>query len=199
MKRHTAITLLTLSLLCLLGCNWSAGGSANKSDVVHAAEAPPSKWVTTEFHLTVYHHKPPYESASAQGFWQSTSSSKDKQLVWPIAVKLSCDHDEKVCREADASVQLGILQSDVLEYEISSWTDVGIIADDTDEGACGVGHRLAIDFKSNSVTVTDYPKKINATNPLCKAAQDANSYALHGGQLMLYPPAAWDPLEKRVK
>lgn len=158
-----------------------------------------ARWVKTETSLEVFHFKSrrsSYETADAQGFWQSTSTSKDKQLVFPIAVKISCDRGEKVCREVDAAVQLGILEPILLEYEVSTWTGTGIVADDVDEGECGIGHRLAIDFKGNSVTVTDYPKKLSSTAN-CKPFQDASSYALHGGQIMLYPPAAWDPLAKK--
>lgn len=166
-------------------------------NTVRADEAR-AKWIKMETPLTVFHVESAahsWGSASAQGFWQSTSTSKDKQLVFPIAVKISCDRGEKICRETYATVQLGVLSADSTEYEVSSWNEKGVIADDTDEGECGIAHRLSIDFKSNSVTVTDYPKKINSSQT-CKVFQDANSYALHGGQLMLYPPAPWDPLAK---
>ena len=186
------------ALLSLLGCNWGPRGTTNGVVNANAAAAPVSKWTATEFPLTIYHDKSPFESASAQGFWQSTSPAKDRQLLGPIAVKISCYGDEKVCRETDASVQLGILESSTSKYDVASWTDSGIVADDSDEGECGIGHRLVLDFKSNSVTVTDYPKKMN-TSPQCKAVQDANSFALRGGQLMLYPPAAWDLPERNGK
>jgi hypothetical protein len=165
--------------------------------LVHADETPTPKWTKMEVPLKVGRlESSNWKYVTVQGYWQSTSESKDKQLLSPIAAKISCDGGEKICREVDATVEFGsILSPALLEYEISTWTDTGIVADDTDEGDCGIGHRLAIDFKSNSVTVTDYPKKI-ATGKLCKAFQEANSYALHGGQVMLYPPARWDPLAK---
>ena len=85
---------------------------------------------------------------------------------------------------------LGSLEPDTEEYEISSWTNGGIEADDAGAGRCGIGHKLSIDFASNSVVVTDYPTKIDNSNPKnpflsCKAFQNANSYALHGGSLIL--------------
>jgi hypothetical protein len=186
-----------LSLLCLLGFISDIGRSLGVSKAVHADESPTPKWTKTEIPLTVGRHETRnWKYVTAQGFWQSTSTSKDKQLLSPIAVKITCDGGEKICREADATVEFGaILSPALIEYEISTWADTGIVADDTDEGSCGIGHRLAIDFKSNSVTVTDYPKKMD-NSELCKAFQEANSYALHGGQLMLYPPAKWDPLAK---
>lgn len=84
---------------------------------------------------------------------------------------------------------MGVLQADTEEYEISSWTDGGIEADDAGAGRCGIGHRLSIDFATNSVVVTDYPTKVDNSNPKnpflsCKAIQSANSYALHGGSLI---------------
>jgi hypothetical protein len=142
--------------------------------MVHADEVH-VKWTKVEIPLKVYRHSyGKYGSVSAEGFWQSTSEAKDKQLVFPIAVKISCYSAEKVCRETEASVTLGILQSDLLEYDISSWDDEGVVADDTDEG--------------KSVTNSER----------CKPFQDANSYSLHGGQLMVYPPVSWDPLAKPV-
>jgi hypothetical protein len=137
--------------------------------------------------------------ASADGFWQSVSSDKERQLVSPVAVKIRCDRGEKICREIDAIVDLGlVLKPDLIEYEISSWTESGITADAKGESdECGIEHRLSLDFKSNSVTVTDYPTKATSTEK-CRALQGANSYALHGGQLMLYPAAQWDPRAKQT-
>ncbi len=172
-----------VSFFALLFLNgWETGG------IVQAAD-PPSKWFKTEISLAVNYDD---RRINAEGFWQSTSTNKNKQLVFPIAAKISCDREKKICIEADAIVQLGILQSELIEYQISSWNRAGILADDTD--TC-TRHSLAIDFKGNSITVTDYPIKIN--DPSCKPFNEANSYTLHGGQLMLYPPAPWNPLEKQ--
>ena len=65
-----------------------------------------------------------------------------------------------ICTESQATVVLGELKADFVEYDISSWTEDGVVADN--EGDCGIGHRLSLDFKSNSVTVTDYPKRYSA-------------------------------------
>ena len=181
-----------LMLLSILGCN---GGSSRpeSANVVHASEATAPKWIN-EIPLTVYRHEVRgYGHVSAEGFWQATSTEKDKQLVWPIAVKIECDREPKVCRETDAVVQLGLLQPDSVEYEISSWTSTGILADDSDE--CN-RHSLAIDFKTNSVTVTDYPVKKAQGDSICKPLHEAYSYSLHGGQLQLYPPPPWESLGK---
>jgi hypothetical protein len=190
--KKTAVFLILLTLFA----SWYFRSSLTAVESVQADDAR-ARWTKTEIPLKVYRHEAPggYGHASAEGFWQSTSLNKGRQLVFPIVVKISCERGEYTCREADAIVQLGILKSELLEYDISAWTDAGIVADDSDEGACGIAHRLSIDFKDNSVTVTDYPKKVS-DNELCKGFQDANSYALHGGRLKLYPPAAWDPLAK---
>src|SRR5579863_1049221 len=178
-------TVALMAALALMGFGYYSGRSRSESNLLHADEA--AKWTKTEIRLTVNHDER-FGLAYAQGFWQSTSPSKDKQLLSPIAVKIECNRHDKTCKESEASVLLGsILQADLLEYEITSWTGDSIVADDTDEGDCGIGHRLSLDFKDNSVTVTDYPKKVTSGKN-CKAFQDANSYALHGGQLMLYPP-----------
>jgi hypothetical protein len=142
------------------------------------------KWTKAEVSLTVYHNEH-FGTASAEGFWVSTDRSRDKQLVSQIAAKIECDRDEHICREHDATLFIGTLAPESHEYEISSWTSSGIVADDTNEGSCGIGTRLSIDFSSNSVTITDYPKKIDNSES-CKAFQNANSYALHGGSLIYY-------------
>lgn len=189
-------TVGLLALLALVGLSYRIARSRNET-TVYAAET--SKWANVEIPLRIYHDQsralPNAGIAGAEGFWQSTSSSKDKQLAFPVAVKISCTHSDKTCTESEASVVFGVLKADLLEYDISSWTDDGIVADDGDEGGCGIGHRLSLDFKSNSVTVTDYPKKVTSGEN-CQAFQDANSYVLHGGSLVLEPPATWDPLAK---
>jgi hypothetical protein len=185
------------TLLALFNCSHSRSLSRGKSGVVHADEISSPKWTKVEIPLSVSHYDR-LGIAYAQGFWQSTSLSKDKQLVSPVAVKIECNNSDKTCREAEASVFLGVLQADLLEYDITSWTAGGIVADDTDEGSCGIGHRLSLDFKDNSVTVTDYPKKVNKDKN-CQIFQDADSYSLRGGQLVLYPPAPWDPLAPEGK
>lgn len=154
------------------------------SDVSHGFFRGPS-WVKTEIPLNVSK----IESIGlvlAEGFWQSTDKSSDKQLISPIAVKIECSRDQNVCRESDATVLVGILQPSTSEFSISTWNHDGIVTDDADEGNCAIGHRLSIDFKSNSVIVTDYPKKVSGSD--CKAFQNANSYALHGGQIMQFYP-----------
>ena len=82
-----------------------------------------------------------------------------------------------------------MLEPGTEEYEILSWTDRGIVADEAGSGRCGIGHKLSIDFATNSIVVTDYPTKVDNSNPKnpllsCKAFQNANSYALRGGSLI---------------
>ena len=189
-------TLALLALLALVGLSYKIGLPRNET-AVYAAET--SKWAKVEIPIKIYHHEsralPNAGIAGAEGFWEATSSSKDKQMAFPVSVKISCTRSDKTCRESEASVVLGVLKADLLEYDISSWTDDGIVADDSDEGRCGIGHRLSLDFMSNSVTVTDYAKKVTSAEN-CQGFQDANSYVLRGGNLVLDPPPTWDPLAK---
>jgi hypothetical protein len=140
------------------------------------------EYVTTDLPLHVYHYdyNGGYKTVSADGFWKATDTSKEKQLVSLIAAKIHCDNSSMTCEEHDAQLFGGLLSADSQEYKITRWDGNGLLADDEDGGNCGLGHRLAIDYASNSVIVTDYPMKAGG-NADCKAFQNANSYALHGG------------------
>ncbi len=145
----------------------------------------PPKWVKYQLPLDVYDYT---SQARAEGYWEAIEHGTDKELVSGVAVKIECDRSDSLCRELQASNLLGILKPDSVEYAISSWTKNGIVADTADDTECGVAHRLSIDFASNSVTVTDYPKKLGGKNLAgvgCQAFQKAASYALRGGEIML--------------
>ena len=139
--------------------------------------------IRAEVPLKVLHHDDNREFgiATAHGFWVATDTSKGKQLVDDIAVEIECARTEGVCKEHDAALLMGLLQPESHEYEISNWDQGGILADDMNEDSCGIGHRLSLDFRTNSVIVTDYPKKASGGD--CHAFQSANSYSLHGGSI----------------
>jgi len=179
--------IVALALLAAAGLSLEFGRA--QEGTVPAGEAP--KWAKVETPLKVYDDEHA-GYASAEGFWQSTSPSREKQLAFPVAVKIICTRSKMSCEELEASVViLGALSADLTEFAISRWTRDRIVAE-APEGDCAVGHRLSLDFRSNNVTVTDYPKRVLAGD--CKPYQDTNSYLLHGGYLMLRPPPTWDPL-----
>src|SRR5580704_8996006 len=125
--------LALLALVALICLSYNIGRSRNET-AIYAAET--SKWAKVEIPLKIYYHQsrvlPNAGIASAEGFWQSTSSSKDKQMAFPVSVTIECTRSEKSCTESEASIVLGVLKADLLEYDISSWTDDGIVADDND-------------------------------------------------------------------
>jgi hypothetical protein len=131
----------------------------------------------------------------ADGMWCATSSIRDKQLIAPIAVKIECGKSAATCREIDATIAFGILHPDMTEYAISIWNTQRIVAEDSNEGPCKITHRLIMDFKSKTVTLTDLPSQADTKE--CKMYRDANSYILHGGQVMLFPSASYDPLAQK--
>jgi hypothetical protein len=142
-----------------------------------------SETVKSEVPLSVYHYDyHSFRTISAEGFWVSTDTSKDKQLVQQIAAKIDCNSSEKTCTEHDAELFGGLLQPESESYQVTRWDDAGVVADDEEGGNCSLGHRLAIDFASNSVVVTDYPLKAGGGTD-CRAFQNANSYSLHGGSI----------------
>jgi hypothetical protein len=139
--------------------------------------------VRSEMPLKVYHYDyRDFKTVSAEGFWVSTDASKDKQLVQQIVAKIDCNSSEKSCKEHDAELFGGLLHPELEEYKVTKWDGTGVVADDDEGGTCNLGHRLAIDFSSNSVVVTDYPLKAGGRTD-CKAFQNANSYSLHGGSI----------------
>jgi hypothetical protein len=158
------------------------------------APDPPS-WYITDLGTKVVDVNGPSGYVYVQGMWYATSSIEDKQLIAPIAVKISCDKDGNTCREMDATVAMGILEPDITDYVISTWTREHVVAEDTDERACKITHRLVVDLQSRTVTLTDLPSQVDTKE--CRMYRDANSYILHGGQVMLYPSATYEPLRKR--
>ena len=154
-------------------------------DITHGfLDAP--RLVKSPHPLHVLHHE--YDQfaayASAEGYWKAMDDSPGKQLVSNVAVKISCQRDERLCKENQASIFMGMVEPDLVEYKISSWTANGIAADNDDDdlSICPTGHRLTIDFKSNSVIVVDYPKT-SSDRPECKAVNSASSYTLQGGSI----------------
>jgi len=86
--RRVKVPIAIIALAFLVSCNKL---NQRSPAVVHAADSA-VKWFKTEIPLEVFHDETKgLESAWAEGFWQSTSSDRDKQLVFPIAVKISCD------------------------------------------------------------------------------------------------------------
>lgn len=187
MKRNVGGLLVSLALV---GLSYNWGRWRSEANTIQADEI--SKWTKVETPLVISRDdKLGY--VFVQGFWQLTDASKDKQPLSPVAVKIECTHYNRTCGAFQASVsEGGVLKADFFNYYIATWTKDGIVADDFDEGPCGLGHHLSLDFKSNSVTVTDYPKNASRDKN-CQSYQNLHSYALHGGQIVLHPPAPWDP------
>jgi hypothetical protein len=163
--------------------------------IVQAQEI--STWIATEIPLTIDHDEK-LGFASVQGYWQSTDPSKDKQSMPPVAVIIECTRFNKNCGVFQASVSQGVLMPEPGDYYIANWTTDGIVADDWEEGVCGLQHHLSLDFKSNTVTVRHFQKNSkNVTSGAgCQPFQGIASYTLHGGQVELRPPARWGGRER---
>jgi hypothetical protein len=147
-----------------------------------------SRWIKSDAPLKIERSQPGY--VRTDGYWLLLSSDPKNQIAWPTVVHLNCDRSEKTCIETYASVENGVLKVDSSEYRISRWDQNGVEADGLNEGLCDIGHRLVLDYKTNSVTLTDYPKH-TSTNDLCKAVQQPNTYVLQGGKLSLNPAPEW--------
>jgi hypothetical protein len=161
-----------------LGDNWES----EVLDITHGFLNAP-RLVKSPQPLEVSHYEHGrYASASAEGYWKEMDDSPGKKLVSNVAAKVSCDRDELLCIESQAAIFIGLVKPDLVEYKVSSWTTNAIVADndDSDLTKCPLGHRLTVDFKTNSVIVVDYPK---TSNPECNAVTSANSYTLQGGTM----------------
>lgn len=152
-------------------------------DITHGFLNAP-KLVKSPYPLTVNHYEyGQYAMASAEGYWKEMDESPGKGLVSNIAVKIKCERTEKQCIESQASIFGGLVSADLVEYRVSSWKNGIIVAnnDDNDFGKCPVGHRLTLDYLSNTVTVVDY-SLAPSTAKDCLITSP-NSYTLQGGLL----------------
>jgi hypothetical protein len=167
---------LLLLLLAVMGCK-------SQPSIVHADSESPH-WMVRDFGMDVLKDSDPSKTGYLQveGFWVPTSASKEKQLPFPLAIKIRCVRSEGVCREIGAQVTYDLLSPAMEEYTISSWSRTGIVADE--ETRCNMAHRLTISFTGKTVSVVDYPTAPNKSE-LCEKEQDATSYVLHDGAIML--------------
>ena len=183
--------IFLLPLMIVAGFYILPVSSGSQASTKAAPEAP--SWYITDLGTKLVYPDQPNGYIYVKGMWYATNLVKEKQLIAPIAVKITCNKDRNNCQEIDATVAMGILQPDTTDYEISTWTREQIVAEDTDDGTCKITHRLVLNFQSKTVTVTDLPSQVDTKE--CKIYGDANSYILHGGQVMLYPWATYDPLK----
>src|SRR5580704_14327909 len=101
MRQFLTVPVVLLSIMVCVAL--TAQQAPKDSKPAKPGPVKEQKWYTTEIPLTVDHLKfPGHETADAQGFWQPISTSKEKQLVDVIAVKIECIREGGVCREADA-------------------------------------------------------------------------------------------------
>lgn len=172
--------LSLLVLLAAVGCKSHPVG-----DMPVYAETDLPHWAVTDLGTGVL--KDPYPTSYGylvvDGFWVPTNERK--KLPFPLAVKIECDRSEGVCREIGAQVSFGVLVPSMEEYRITSWTRSSVVADD--ETTCQIGHRLTVSLTAKSVTVVDYPTTAMGAhdNKFCKALNDASSYVLHDGAILL--------------
>lgn len=156
MKNRMSTLMAGLALLCL---GYSAGRFRDDTNIAHADETP--KWTKIEFPLGVFHRESTAnhaEYAWSEGFWQSDSSYKDRQVGQPLSVFIMCRQNTMICQESIAFVSpAGLLRPGLQEYDITSWTSDSIVAEQRE--LCGVGFRLSLDFNRNTVTRISHPRE----------------------------------------
>jgi len=122
------------------------------------------------------------------GMWIPETSNPAKALLFAEQVDLTCDKEEKTCRELTASLgkngdAVQIMNPEEKVWAISSWDTQGLLAsygpDDSAHAASEKCHRhvLTITFSSGAVSTSDIPTHTIG----CEAFEETDSYRLTQG------------------
>jgi len=122
---------------------------------------------------------------SIGGFWRSTSGP-GSEISSPDVVSIVCSTENKNCVVTEASVNdIGKLEADSYEFDVSLWTDDQIIAT-TIGGLCDIGNQIVVDIRNQTVMRRTYPTKPQ-TAPCDGAFAQTDTYVLHTGYWQLQP------------
>ena len=104
------------------------GWSYEITDATYGFFRPP-KWVTSKTPLD-FIREDSIGWVEAEGYWKSIDPSPEKKVIPMIdGAKIDGTRSEGICREIDAEITIGVLNSDSSDYQISSWDDSGIVAE----------------------------------------------------------------------
>jgi hypothetical protein len=116
---------------------------------------------------------------SVEGTWTRTDLTDDTIMNPLQTSKIECNKAENRCTEALASVSGSVLMSDIVEYEVQSWTPDAIVI--RKDFPCAT-ELFTIDLNTNAVSGAGH--RINDNSPLCKTDKDEKdswTYQLSNG------------------
>ena len=116
---------------------------------------------------------------SAKGTWTREGVTESSKIAFPLQTsRIMCYREERRCLVATAVVGFGnMLDADLQQYEIESWSDTTIVF--TDDGLCtatvytidrktksvnGVGHRLNESYCKSSLATTEESWSLHLTD-----------------------------------
>ena len=100
----------------------------------------------------------------AEGTWVRSGSTADSALAFPLQTShIMCSRTERRCTEARASVSNNLLTSELVDYELESWSATTIVF--KNDALCST-EIFTIDLNTNSVNGVDRP--INKDLEACK-------------------------------
>ena len=109
---------------------------------------------------------------SASGTWTRTDlNGVDDSIASPLQTsKINCNKKERRCTKALASVSGNTLMTDVVDYDIQSWTSNAIVM--RRDYPCSV-ELFTIDLNTRSVSGAGH--RTNDNQPLCKTSKTAKA------------------------
>jgi hypothetical protein len=117
---------------------------------------------------------------TAMGTWTRAGMTAGSSIGVPLQTsRINCNRQERRCTEAKASVSGGTLTSELVQYDIESWSDTTIVFKNEDDCYAEV---FTIDLGTSSVNGAG--RQTNMDNPYCKrfASQEATwTYHLADG------------------
>jgi hypothetical protein len=120
------------------------------------------------------------EFVTVTGTWTRSSGPNQSSLAFPLQTsRIECHRPQRRCTEARASVSETTLMSDLVEYDVDSWTAASIVLRNDDLCASEV---FTIDLNTKAVSGAGH--LINKDDPFCKrfaGSEDNWTYRLSNG------------------
>lgn len=101
---------------------------------------------------------------TAEGTWTRSGLTEGSSMGYPLQTsRIECNKEEGRCTEARASVAGNVLESDLVEYDIASWTTASIVF--RYDAPCAT-EVYTIDLNTEAVSGAGHP--INQDGAFCK-------------------------------